>query len=69
MAYLKLRYDMKPYGTKIITQQATTHVTKNFQIAPNSDVITQFDALFDAKICVFQRNFRILHRSLSPTKH
>lgn len=69
MAYLKLRYDMKPYGTKIITQQATTHVTKNFQIASESDVITQFGALFDAKICVFQRNFRILHRSLSPTKH
>ncbi len=60
---------MKPYGTKIITQQATTHVTKNFQIAPESDIITQFGALFDAKICVFQRNFRILHRSLSPTKH
>ena len=41
MAYLKLRYDMKPYGTKVITQQATTHVIKNFQIASESDVITQ----------------------------
>ena len=41
MAYLKLRYDMKPYGTKVITQQATTHVIKNFQIASELDVITQ----------------------------
>ena len=69
MAYLKLRHDMKPYGTKVITPQATTHITKSFQITSESDVITQFGALFDAKICVFQRNFRILHRSLSPTKH
>ena len=69
MAYLKLRHDMKPYGTKVITPQATTHVTKSFQIASESDVITKFGALFDAKICVFQRNFRILHRGLSPTKH
>lgn len=69
MAYLKLRYDMKPYGTKVITQQATTHITKSFQIYSELDVITQFGALFDAKICVFQRNFRILHRSLSLTKH
>lgn len=69
MAHLKLRYDMKPYGTKVITQQATTNVTKSFQIYSESDIITQFGALFDAKICVFQRNFRILHRSLSPTKH
>lgn len=60
---------MKPYGTKVITPQATTNVIKNFQIYSESDVITQFGALFDAKICVFQRNFRILHRSLSPTKH
>ena len=52
-----------------MTQQPTTHVIKNFQIASESDVITQFGALFDAKICVFQRNFRILHRSLSLTKH
>lgn len=69
MAHLRLRYDMKLYGTKVITQQATTNVIKNFQIYSESDVITQFGALFDAKICVFQRNFRILHRSLSPTKH
>ena len=69
MAHLKLRYDMKPYGTKVITQQTTTHVTNSFQIYSESDIITQFGALFDAKICVFQRNFRILHRSLSPTKH
>ena len=69
MAYLKLRYDMKHCGTNVITQQATTHVIKNFQIASELGVITQFGALFDAKICVFQRNFRILHRSLSPTKH
>lgn len=69
MAHLKLRYDMKPYGTKVITQQATTRVTKSFQIYSESDIITQFGALFDAKICVFQRNFRILHRSLSSTKH
>ena len=41
MAHLKLRYDMKPYGTKVITQQAITHVIKNFQIASESDVITQ----------------------------
>jgi len=32
MAHLKLRYDMKPYGTKVITQQATPHITKSFQI-------------------------------------
>lgn len=69
MAYLKLSYDMKPYRTKIIVPQAITHVTKSFQIYSESDIITQFGALFDAKICVFQRNFRILHRSLSPTKH
>ena len=69
MAHLKLRYDMKPYGTKVITPQTTTHITKSFQIYSESDIITQFGALFDAKICVFQRNFRILHRSLSPTKH
>ena len=62
MAYLKLRYDMKAYGTKVITQQAITHVTKSFQIYSELDVITKFGALFDAKICV-------LHRSLSPTKH
>ena len=41
MAYLKLRYDMKAYGTKIITQQATTHVIKNFQIASELGAITQ----------------------------
>lgn len=41
MAYLKLRYDMKPYGTKIIPQQATTHVIKNFQIASELGAITQ----------------------------
>lgn len=41
MAHLKLRYDMKPYGTKVITQQATTHITKSFQIYSESDVITQ----------------------------
>lgn len=69
MAYLKLRHDMKPYGTKVITPQATTNVIKNFQIASELGAITKFGALFDAKICVFQRNFRILHRSLSPTKH
>lgn len=69
MAYLKLRYDMKLYGTKVITQQAITYVIKNFQIYSELGVITQFGALFDAKICVFQRNFRILHRSLSPTKY
>ena len=40
MAYLKLRYDMKPYGTKIIIQQATTHVTKSFQITSELDIIT-----------------------------
>ena len=32
---------MKPYGTKVITPQATTHVIKNFQIYSESDVITQ----------------------------
>lgn len=69
MAHLKLRYDMKHCGTKIIIQQAITHVIKNFQIASELGVVTKFGALFDAKICVFQRNFRILHRSLSPTKH
>ena len=41
MPYLKLRYDMKPYGTKVITQQATTHVTKSFQIYSELDAITQ----------------------------
>lgn len=41
MAYNKLRYDMKPYGTKIIIQQATTHVIKNFQIASELGAITQ----------------------------
>ena len=41
MAYLKLRYDMKHCGTKVIPQQATTHVIKNFQIASELDVITQ----------------------------
>ena len=41
MAHLKLRYDMKPYGTKVIIQQATTHITKSFQIYSESDVITQ----------------------------
>ena len=41
MAYLKLRYGMKAYGTKIITQQATTHVIKNFQIASELGAITQ----------------------------
>ena len=41
MAHLKLRYDMKPYGTKVITQQATTHATKSFQIYSELDAITQ----------------------------
>lgn len=41
MAHLRLRYDMKLYGTKVITQQATTHVIKNFQIASELGAITQ----------------------------
>lgn len=53
MAYLKLRHDMKPYGTKIITQQATTHVIKNFQIASESDVITQTYDVSSAQQCVY----------------
>ena len=53
MAYLKLRYDMKLYGTKIITPQATTHVIKNFQIASESDVITQTYDVSSAQQCVY----------------
>ena len=53
MAYPKLRYDMKHCGTKIITQQATTHVTKNFQIASESDVITQTCDVSSAQQCVY----------------
>lgn len=53
MAYLKLRYDIKPYGTKVITQQPTTHVTKNFQIASESDVITQTYDVSSAQRCVY----------------
>ncbi len=53
MVFLKLRYDMKPYGTKIITQQATTHVIKNFQIASESDVITQNYDVSSAQQCVY----------------
>jgi len=53
MAYLKLRYDMKPYGTKVIPQQATTHVIKNFQIASESDVITQTYDVSSAQQCVY----------------
>ena len=53
MAYLKLRYDMKPYGTKVITQQATTHITKSFQIYSESDVITQTDDVSSAQQCVY----------------
>lgn len=53
MAHLKLRYDMKPYGTKVITQQATTHVIKNFQITSESDVITQTYDVSSAQQCVY----------------
>lgn len=53
MAHLKLRFDMKPYGTKIITQQATTHVTKNFQITSESNVITQTYDVSSAQQCVY----------------
>lgn len=53
MAYPKLRYDMKPYGTKVITQQATTHVTKNFQITSESNVITQTYDVSSAQQCVY----------------
>ena len=53
MAYLKLRYDMKPYGTKIITQQATTHVIKNFQIASELGAITQICDVSSAQQCVY----------------
>ena len=53
MAYLKLRYNMKPYGTKVITQQATTHITKSFQIYSESDVITQTYDVSSAQQCVY----------------
>jgi len=53
MAHLKLRYDMKAYGTKIIIQQATTYVIKNFQIASELDVITQTYDVSSAQQCVY----------------
>ena len=53
MAYLKLRYDMKAYGTKVITQQAITHVTKSFQIYSELDVITQTYDVSSAQQCVY----------------
>ena len=53
MAYLKLRYDMKPYGTKVITQQATTNVIKNFQIASESGATTQTCDVSSAQQCVY----------------
>ena len=53
MAYLKLRYDMKHCGTKVIPQQATTHVIKNFQIASELDVITQTYDVSSAQQCVY----------------
>ena len=53
MAHLKLRYDMTPYGTKVITQQATTNVIKNFQIASESGATTQTCDVSSAQQCVY----------------